>query len=109
MQHYTDQDMVERVEQCLLHMDVQHLDYDSVVRLCRNQQLYSAHIYVHNSGMNDYLTPVDVLLAAMDLTEAKSEQQSDKDCPNSAHASGTVWGPLQQHGYRLQCAFILAN
>lgn len=33
-----------------------------VVRVCWENQLYDAMIYVFNSGMNDYITPMEVSL-----------------------------------------------
>lgn len=31
-----------------------------VVQVCWDNQLYDAMIYVFNSGMNDYITPMEV-------------------------------------------------
>jgi hypothetical protein len=100
--------MVERVELCLLHMDVHYLDFDSVIRLCQSRQLYSALIYVYNRGLMDYKTPVDVLLRGMhEDDEAATDTGANKEADAAAaggvltHVQGSAWTRMEQLGYRL--------
>jgi WD40 repeat protein len=65
VQYYKQQGKLTIVEQCIMHLDVTVLDFDSVIRLCRGHDLYSALIYVCNRGLNDYTTPLEVILKAI--------------------------------------------
>ncbi|KAK2848630.1 hypothetical protein Q5P01_008464 [Channa striata] len=59
--HYHDNNMMDSLERCIVHLDVTSLDIQQVVRVCWDNQLYDAMIYVFNSGMNDYITPMEKL------------------------------------------------
>lgn len=71
VEHYQRQGWLRRVEQCILHLDVKQLDFDQLVKLCISHQLSSALIYVYNTGLNDYITPLDYLFQT--LSESKSK------------------------------------
>ncbi|GMH88404.1 hypothetical protein TL16_g11147, partial [Triparma laevis f. inornata] len=52
---------LRRVERCLLHMDVKILDFDSVLKLLRKNKLYTALLHIYTSGLNDFVTPLQML------------------------------------------------
>uniref|UniRef100_A0A7N6AE94 RING-type domain-containing protein n=1 Tax=Anabas testudineus TaxID=64144 RepID=A0A7N6AE94_ANATE len=58
--HYHGNGMMDSLERCIVHLDVTSLDIQQVVQVCWENQLYDAMIYVFNSGMNDYITPMEV-------------------------------------------------
>uniref|UniRef100_A0A4W6F925 VPS8 subunit of CORVET complex n=1 Tax=Lates calcarifer TaxID=8187 RepID=A0A4W6F925_LATCA len=58
--HYHSNGMMDSLERCIVHLDVTSLDIQQVCVLCWENQLYDAMIYVFNSGMNDYITPMEV-------------------------------------------------
>ncbi|XP_031498965.1 uncharacterized protein LOC116263380 isoform X2 [Nymphaea colorata] len=62
VEHYSRKGWLRRVEQCVLHMDISSLDFNQVVRLCREHGLYSALIYLFNRGLDDFKTPLEELL-----------------------------------------------
>ncbi|XP_076852414.1 vacuolar protein sorting-associated protein 8 homolog isoform X1 [Brachyhypopomus gauderio] len=62
LSYFQENGMMESVEGCLVHMDITNLDIQQVVRMCWDNQLYDAMIYVFNSGMNDYISPMEKLL-----------------------------------------------
>ncbi|KAK9145826.1 hypothetical protein Sjap_005729 [Stephania japonica] len=62
VEHYSKKGWLQRVEQCVLHMDISSLDFNQVVRLCREHGLYSALIYLFNKGLDDFKTPLEELL-----------------------------------------------
>lgn len=64
VRHYSANDKLPQVEQCILHLNVAELDIDTILKLCHDHELYSALIYIYNEGLNDYTTPIDVLLEA---------------------------------------------
>uniref|UniRef100_A0AAZ3PHE2 RING-type domain-containing protein n=1 Tax=Oncorhynchus tshawytscha TaxID=74940 RepID=A0AAZ3PHE2_ONCTS len=60
--HLQDNNMMDSVENCLIHLDITSLDIQQVVQMCWDNQLYDAMIYVFNRGMNDYITPMEVVM-----------------------------------------------
>uniref|UniRef100_A0A8C9TVS0 VPS8 subunit of CORVET complex n=1 Tax=Scleropages formosus TaxID=113540 RepID=A0A8C9TVS0_SCLFO len=60
LSHFQENGMMDSVENCLVHMDITSLDIQQVVQMCWEHQLYDAMIYVFNSGMNDYISPMEV-------------------------------------------------
>uniref|UniRef100_A0A3B4VJT2 VPS8 subunit of CORVET complex n=1 Tax=Seriola dumerili TaxID=41447 RepID=A0A3B4VJT2_SERDU len=63
--HYHGNGMMDSLERCIVHLDVTSLDIQQVVQVCWENQLYDAMIYVFNSGMNDYITPMEKLFAVI--------------------------------------------
>ncbi|KAF6159617.1 hypothetical protein GIB67_034579 [Kingdonia uniflora] len=62
VEHYNSKGWLQRVEQCVLHMDISSLDFNQVVRLCREHGLYGALIYLFNKGLDDFKAPLEELL-----------------------------------------------
>uniref|UniRef100_A0A803SWN9 Vacuolar protein sorting-associated protein 8 homolog n=1 Tax=Anolis carolinensis TaxID=28377 RepID=A0A803SWN9_ANOCA len=58
--HFQDKNLMANMEACIVHMDVTSLDIQQVVLMCWENHLYDAMIYVYNSGMNDFITPMEV-------------------------------------------------
>ncbi|GLJ14759.1 hypothetical protein SUGI_0239380 [Cryptomeria japonica] len=63
VEHYSRKGWLQRIEQCVLHMDIASLDFNQVARLCREHGLYSALIYLFNRGLDDFKAPLEELLA----------------------------------------------
>ncbi|XP_044068934.1 vacuolar protein sorting-associated protein 8 homolog isoform X3 [Siniperca chuatsi] len=61
--HYHGNGMMDSLERCIVHLDVTSLDIQQVVQVCWENHLYDAMIYIFNSGMNDYITPMEKLFA----------------------------------------------
>ncbi|KAK9068340.1 hypothetical protein SSX86_012451 [Deinandra increscens subsp. villosa] len=62
VEHYSAKGWLQRVEQCVLHMDISSLDFNQIVRLCQEHNLYRALIYLFNKGLDDFRTPLEELL-----------------------------------------------
>ncbi|KAJ4847458.1 hypothetical protein Tsubulata_019162 [Turnera subulata] len=62
VEHYSSKGWLQRVEQCVLHMNISSLDFNQVVRLCREHGLYGALIYLFNKGLDDFRAPLEELL-----------------------------------------------
>lgn len=62
VEHYSSKGWLQRVERCVLHMDISSLDFNQVVRLCREHRLHGALIYLFNKGLDDFTTPLEELL-----------------------------------------------
>uniref|UniRef100_A0A8C2PQL8 VPS8 subunit of CORVET complex n=1 Tax=Cyprinus carpio TaxID=7962 RepID=A0A8C2PQL8_CYPCA len=65
LSYFQENGMMDSVEGCLVHMDITNLDIQQVVQMCWDNQLYDAMIYVFNSGMNDYISPMEKLFQAI--------------------------------------------
>jgi hypothetical protein len=53
---------IATVERCLLHMDVTIMDFDSILSLLKINEMYSALFYVYTHGLDDFVTPLEILL-----------------------------------------------
>ena len=60
---------VATVERCLLHMDCTIMDFDSILQLLRGNKMFSALFFVFNQGLDDYVTPLEIVLEKI-FTEA---------------------------------------
>ncbi|XP_057778554.1 uncharacterized protein LOC130997300 [Salvia miltiorrhiza] len=65
VEHYSKRGWLQRIEQCVLHMDILSLDFNQVVRLCREHRLDCALIYLFNKGLDDFRTPLEELLLVL--------------------------------------------
>ncbi|XP_028279338.1 vacuolar protein sorting-associated protein 8 homolog isoform X2 [Parambassis ranga] len=77
--HYHSNGMMDSLERCIVHLDVTSLDIQQVVQVCWENQLYDAMIYVFNSGMNDYITPMEKLFAVIGPTIREGRSLTDED------------------------------
>ncbi|PQQ16057.1 vacuolar protein sorting-associated protein 8 homolog [Prunus yedoensis var. nudiflora] len=72
VEHYSRKGWLQRVEQCVLHMDISSLDFNQVVRLCREHGLYSALVYLFNKGLDDFRSPLEELLVVLQNSKKES-------------------------------------
>ncbi|KAM7476580.1 hypothetical protein LguiB_023823 [Lonicera macranthoides] len=72
VEHYSVKGWLQRVEQCVLHMDISSLDFNQVVRLCREHRLYGALIYLFNKGLDDFKAPLEDLLVVLRTSEKEN-------------------------------------
>ncbi|KAG1708619.1 hypothetical protein DVH05_022246 [Phytophthora capsici] len=86
VRHFSAQGKLAQVEQCLLHLNVAELDLDTILKLCHDHELYSALIYIYNEGMDDYTTPIDVLLEACSDAKASKAKPAADPVPRATRA-----------------------
>ena len=107
VQYYQKQGKLMIVEQCIMHLDVTMLDFDSVIRHCRGHGLHSALIYVCNRGLNDYITPMEVMLNTIASEENSRALQSQSEDRGSSSIKGRDFSSLHTNlgstglGYKL--------
>ncbi|OMO64188.1 hypothetical protein CCACVL1_21961 [Corchorus capsularis] len=65
VEHYSSKGWLQRVEQCVLHMNISSLDFNQVVILCREHGLYGALVYLFNKGLDDFRAPLEELLVVL--------------------------------------------
>lgn len=85
---------IATVERCLLHMDCTIMDFDSILSLLRSNEMYSAIFYVFNQGLDDFVTPLELLLEKVfDEADAGSASQSRR-------RDGVPQNDLERFGYK---------
>lgn len=62
VEHYTKNDDVNTLEQLICQLNIEHLDIDLTVSLCREFHLNETLTYIWTSLLHDYITPlIDVI------------------------------------------------
>lgn len=77
-EYFTSNGMHERLEQCILSLQVREMETASIIKICTMHKLYSALTYVYNIGLRDYLTPIDILVENCDRRKG-SRSTGNKD------------------------------
>lgn len=69
------------VERCLLHMDCHLMDFDSILTLLKKHELYTGLFHVYSNGLDDYLTPLEIVFDAIfdsiDAVEGICDRRKD--------------------------------
>lgn len=85
VKHFSANNKLPQVEQCLLHLNVAELDMDTILKLCHDHELFSALVYIYNEGLDDYTTPIDVLLEACTAKTQKAKPKAKEASPTPAN------------------------
>ncbi|KAF8412055.1 hypothetical protein HHK36_000008 [Tetracentron sinense] len=72
VEHHSSKGWLQRIEQCVLHMDISSLDFNQVVKLCREHGLYGALICPFNRGFDDFRAPLEELLLVVRNSQRES-------------------------------------
>ncbi|KJE92646.1 Vps8-like protein [Capsaspora owczarzaki ATCC 30864] len=87
VEHYLARGFLQRIERCLVHMDVANLDLHQVITMCRQHRLYTALIYVYNRGLFDYVSPMEELVQRL-YQAVKGKGRAQAAATNDAAPSG---------------------
>ena len=79
VEFFTAKGEPERVERCVLHMDIGSLDFNQVTRLCQQHGLYSALLYIFNRGLAEFIAPAQDLLHAVVESAAEAPRAALAD------------------------------
>lgn len=60
--HHVDEHSLERLEQVLLSVEIDCLDLNQVLKICKTHSLYDAWIHFVTKAMEDYTSPITELL-----------------------------------------------
>ncbi|XP_033849664.2 vacuolar protein sorting-associated protein 8 homolog isoform X1 [Acipenser ruthenus] len=74
--YYENGGMLDALESLITHLDITTLDLHQIVLLTRKYKLFDALIYVYNKGMNDFITPIEEMIQAME-NALKSENTDE--------------------------------
>eukprot|EP00794_Sanderia_malayensis_P015740 gene15740-17326_t len=79
VEHFEQTGQLNKLEACLVHLDVTAVNLHHMVKLCWTHALYDLAIYVYNKGMADYITPLEELLGILKslVKNKKTLDQSD--------------------------------
>ncbi|KAH8119151.1 lateendosome to vacuole transport-family protein [Phellopilus nigrolimitatus] len=79
----------EAAERIIWHIDPDCLDINQALTLCQKYHLYDALIYVYNTALRDYITPVVELLGLVRKVQQNRKERSlkskDPDSPVAEH------------------------
>ncbi len=84
VEHYAAIGQPDAVERCVLQLHIASLDFNQIVKLCRQHHLLSALAYILNRGLNDFVTPAAELL----LSVLASPSGPSSAAPASAEGAG---------------------
>lgn len=59
---YSECIVLQELEMCILNVNIECLDIQQTLQLCRQHSMYSALISIWNRGMHDYVSPLQELL-----------------------------------------------
>jgi vacuolar protein sorting-associated protein 8 len=94
VEHCRASNGIATVERCLLHMDVTIMDFDSILSLLRANEMYSALFYVFNRGLDDFTTPLEILL------EKVFDAADTGPLATSRRLDGTAQNEFERYGYK---------
>jgi len=94
--HCKDMKDLSMVERCLLHMDCKLMDFDSILSLLKKNALYTGLFHVYSSGLDDYVSPLEILFDA--LFEAAD---SVEDTIADRRKDGIPSNKFEQFGYKI--------
>lgn len=79
-------------ERCLIHLDVSIMDFDSCVTLLRQNTMHSALIHVYTAGLDDFITPLQILFEDVfdncEVSHVSSMRRLDGAPTNRFHQFG---------------------
>ena len=52
----------KQLEECIIHLDLKHLNFDEIISLCEKHKMYKAYIYAFNSVHGKYIEPLNKLI-----------------------------------------------
>jgi len=94
--HCKDMKDLSMVERCLLHMDCKLMDFDSILSLLKKNALYTGLFHVYSSGLDDYVSPLEILFDA--LFEAADAVE---DTIANRREDGIPSNKFEQFGYKI--------
>ncbi|KIW03931.1 uncharacterized protein PV09_04771 [Verruconis gallopava] len=74
---YAAQGHTKRLEEMICRLDTSTLDLHLTTTLCKQHKLYDALIYVWNSGIGDYVTPLMELLSLVKIIDEEPDAAED--------------------------------
>ena len=103
LSHYENQDRLQAIEACIVHLNVTSLDLHQTMTLCWAHGLYDAIFYVYAHGMKDYITPLEELITvlknALDTNSNLNNIQVSLGNKILVYISSCLAGRAYPHGF----------
>lgn len=61
-----NEDLLNRLERCIIHFNIESIDLHNLIQICRNNRLLDGFIYLYNKAFQDYTTPFNDILLMME-------------------------------------------
>jgi len=91
VEHFAHSGQLERVEKCVLKLNILSLDLNQLIPLCLRHGLYGALIHIFIGALQDYQTPATLLLiAAANAMVQEKEDNEIKEGKDRSHLSSTI-------------------
>jgi hypothetical protein len=81
---YASQGQAKQLEEMVCRLDTSTMDLHQTTTLCKQHRLYDALIYVWNSAIGDYVTPLMELLTLIKIIDAEPDAAEDANLYDSA-------------------------
>ena len=92
--HCKDIKDLSMVERCLLHMQC-NLNFDSILSLLKKHGLYTGLLHVYSSGLDDYMSPLEILFEAVfDSSDTAENMYADR------RKDGILSNKFEQYGVK---------
>eukprot|EP00842_Homolaphlyctis_polyrhiza_P002032 jgi/Hompol1/282/HPOL_000397-RA len=102
--HCVQLDVLDRLEQMLLHLDPSAFDIHHILRLCKQYSLFNALVYVYNTALGDFITPLFELLAICSISISTSSESRGSLETNDRILSSIV--ERQQNGIYILFVYL---
>ena len=83
----------EAAEKIIWHIDPDCLDINQALGLCQKYQLYDALVYIYNTALQDYITPVVELI---NLVRKVQQRQRERYSRSSVSGSPISYNPFDE-------------
>lgn len=92
--HCKDMKDLSMVERCLLHMQCNLMDFDSILSLLKKHSLYTGLLHVYSRGLDDYMSPLEILFEVVfDSSDTVENMYANRK-------NGILSNTFQQYGYK---------
>lgn len=96
VEHCKDIKDLQVVERCLLHMETNLMDFDSILSLLKKNLLFSGMFHVYCNGLDDFVSPMELLFEGLfDATDYRSNRMRVDMGERDANSN-----KLEKYGYK---------
>jgi len=96
VEHCKDIKDLQVVERCLLHMETNLMDFDSILSLLKKNLLFTGMFHVYCNGLDDFVSPMELLFEGLfDATDDRSNRRRVDIGERDANSN-----QLEKYGYK---------
>ncbi|KAL5523736.1 hypothetical protein ACEPAG_7909 [Sanghuangporus baumii] len=91
----------ESAERLIWHIDPDCLDINQALTLCQKYQLYDALIYIYNSALQDYVTPIVELIHMVRKVQRVRKERSLRESSGESPEAYNIDEKLVSNAYKI--------